>query len=644
MTAGGWAQRVGEVEGPVPFERVDLSALPADEQGPAVTARATELQASLDLEAGPLLRAALFDLGPDRSARLLLVIHHLAVDGVSWRILLEDLQAAYAQLAAGRGGAPAPQDHLLPPVGPPPGGARRARRRPWPSSPTGWRRPAPRRLPCRSTSPAPPMLQHPGQRPVGGGDPGADATRALLQDVPAAYRTRINDALLTALAQTFAAWTGERSLLVDLEGHGREAVVEGVDLSRTVGWFTSVFPVRLALPEGAAAGPGADPGDPGADLKAIKEQLRAVPRNGIGYGLLRYLSPAPALEALPAPQVSFNYLGQFDQAAPEDSPFRLASESAGPSAAPAGARSHILEINGSVVEGRLRLEWLYSAALHHRETVEALAQTFLRRLTALIEHCLSPQAGGFTPSDFPLAGLDQETVDALFGADREVEDVYPLTPMQQGLLFHTRLEPRSESYFLQLTWTLRGQLDEEAFRGAWQGLLDRHPILRTAFVWEGLPAPLQVVQRRVALPWERLDWRELPAAEQEARLEEYLAADRARGFDPAPAPPAAPGPDPPRPADLPVRLEHAPPPPGRLVDAAPAGRGLRGLPGPAPGSRRAGPTAPRAAPLPGVRRLAGGPGRGRHGGLLAAHPGRLRGPHAPPRRRRLTRDGHPRGP
>ncbi|HEX2517681.1 MAG TPA: condensation domain-containing protein, partial [Chloroflexota bacterium] len=440
--AGGWAQRVGEVEGPVPFERVDLSALPADEQGPAVTARATELQASLDLEAGPLLRAALFDLGPDRSARLLLVIHHLAVDGVSWRILLEDLQAAYARLARGEAvrlplktTSYRQWAHLL--EGHASEEETLAEQSYWLAATSAPASPLPIDLP------APPIFNTQGSARSVEVTLEPAATRALLQDVPAAYRTRINDALLTALAQTFAAWTGERSLLVDLEGHGREAVVEGVDLSRTVGWFTSVFPVRLALPEGAAAGPEGAPEDPGADLKAIKEQLRAVPRNGIGYGLLRYLSPAPALESVQAegrtpsdfglrtsdsaggqaPQVSFNYLGQFDQAAPEDSPFRLASESAGPSAAPAGARSHILEINGSVVEGRLRLEWLYSAALHHRETVEALAQTFLRRLTALIEHCLSPQAGGFTPSDFPLAGLDQETVDALFGADREVEDV-----------------------------------------------------------------------------------------------------------------------------------------------------------------------------------------------------------------------------
>jgi non-ribosomal peptide synthase protein (TIGR01720 family) len=233
-----------------------------------------------------------------------------------------------------------------------------------------------------------------------------EETQALLREVPQAYRTQINDVLLTALAQAFARWTGRDALLVGLEGHGREEIVAGVNLSRTVGWFTSLFPVLLDL--GEAQGPG-------EALKSVKEQLRQIPDRGVNYGVLRYLSGdarvAEVFQALPQLQVSFNYLGQLDQVLPKSSAFGLAPEPSGPHLSPRGVRPVLVEVNGHISRERLQMTWTYSENLHRRSTIEGLAQGFIQALRAIIEHCRSSEAGGYTPSDFPAAKLSQEELD-----------------------------------------------------------------------------------------------------------------------------------------------------------------------------------------------------------------------------------------
>jgi non-ribosomal peptide synthase protein (TIGR01720 family) len=227
--------------------------------------------------------------------------------------------------------------------------------------------------------------------------------------VPKAYHTQINDVLLTSVVQTFDQWTGTRCLLVNLEGHGREEILEAVDLSRTVGWFTTMFPVVLELQEADA---------PGEALKSVKEQLRRIPNRGIGYGLLRYIKGDAAitekLRSLPQADVSFNYLGQFEQMLSANSRFQIAKESSGPEHSHLGSRGHLLEVNALVTGGQLQLDWTYSSSLHQRATIENLAQGFLKALRSLIAHCQSPEAGGYTPSDFPLMQMSQDVLDTAF--------------------------------------------------------------------------------------------------------------------------------------------------------------------------------------------------------------------------------------
>ena len=524
--AAGWRQSNAPCEeAAATLLRVDLSELSERERERAVADAGAAIQASLDLSSGPLLRAALFEYGGAASARLLLVIHHLAVDGVSWRILLEDLQTAYEQLRRGTDAALPPRttpfkrwgERLSEQAG---SGGALAGDAYWLGEAERNRSSPPRRLPLDFAR---------GENAVSSArgvtvSLGVEETRALLQDVPRVYRTQINDVLLTALARSFARWTGDTSLLVNLEGHGREHPFADMDVTRTVGWFTALFPVRLALEEGASAG---------AALCAVKEQLRAVGDGGFGYGLLRYMcgERGAALKDAPRAEVCFNYLGQFDRLLSESALFRDAGEAPGATRSPRARRTHLLNVDGGIDGGRLSLRWTYSRNLHRRSTIERLARDFMAEVRAVVAHCLSPGAGGRTPSDFPLARLTQGQVDELARGGRRVEDAYPLSPMQEGLLLHALRAPGSEVYCEQMSFQLRGALDAAAFERAWQELFRRHAVLRTAFVWKGLDEPLQVVHESVRLPLDRLDWRGLAAGEQARRLADFGRADLARGFD-----------------------------------------------------------------------------------------------------------------
>ncbi|MEP7122426.1 MAG: non-ribosomal peptide synthase/polyketide synthase [Byssovorax sp.] len=405
----GDAQTFAAPGGAVPLDRVDLAGVAEGDRKAVIEKAAAEAQASLDLARGPVLRAVLFESGEGAPARLLLVIHHLAVDGVSWRILLDDLWTAYEQRCRGEAVALPPKTTSF---------------KRWAEKLTEY---------ARSEIVAEerefwldPVRQRAGRLPVDHRDGenlestmrvvsvslSAEETTQLLREVPEAYQTQINDILLAAFAQAFGDLTASDVVLIDLEGHGREELFEDVDLTRTVGWFTTVYPVVLDVDAQAGAG---------ATIKSVKEQLRAIPTRGLGHGALRYLREGDAisaeLAALPQAEVSFNYLGQLDQALPESSPFRWARESSGPTHSPRARRRYLLDFNGSVSKGVLTVRFLYSDAVHERESVERLAARYLDDLRGLIAHCLSPDAGGYTPSDFQQEELTQDVIDMLAGLD-----------------------------------------------------------------------------------------------------------------------------------------------------------------------------------------------------------------------------------
>jgi non-ribosomal peptide synthase protein (TIGR01720 family) len=262
-----------------------------------------------------------------------------------------------------------------------------------------------------------------------------------------------------------------------------------------------------------------------------------VAGRGSGYGVLGYLDGAETLRAQRTPEVVFNYLGQFDQVLAGSRLFGFAPESTGSWYGARTRRPHLLEVNALVLDGRLELRWSYSARAHRRETIERAAARYAAALRGVIAHCAAPGVGGYTPSDFPLAGLDQGALERVLGGRRDVEDVYPAVPMQR--LFLGAAAPTAESDdpgFEQWRFRLRGPVDAAALRAAWELVVSRHAILRTAFVIDDVPEPLQVVSRAAALPWAEHDWRGVSAEEQALRLAELLAADRAAGFAPDRAP------------------------------------------------------------------------------------------------------------
>jgi amino acid adenylation domain-containing protein/non-ribosomal peptide synthase protein (TIGR01720 family) len=339
---------------------------------------------------------------------------------------------------------------------------------------------------------------------------------------------QINDVLLTALAWTITQWTAQEHLLLDIESHGRQDLLEDVDVTRTVGWFTSVFPVSLELKERSL----------GRALKSIKEELRTVPHNGIGYGLL-YYSHGPGSEALrkaPHAEVCFNYLGQFDQTLSKSNLFQDGGEAPGPTRSLLSKRKYLLNVDGRIMDGQLSLVWTYSLNLHRQSTIEKLAYCFTEALRTLLRYCQSLDAAVFTPSDFPLASLNQQQIDVLISERPQIEDIYALSPMQEGMLFHSVRAPESEIYCEQMSFKLEGPLDIPRFERAWQRAVTRHSILRTAFVWKSLDEPVQIVSSEVTLPIEQLDWRSVPEDERTARLEKFRKADSSRGFDLSVAP------------------------------------------------------------------------------------------------------------
>jgi non-ribosomal peptide synthase protein (TIGR01720 family) len=361
---GGWRQHYAppDVEA-VPFSHEALDD--GDDPLAALYRRTAEVQASLDLTEGPLARLVVLTWADQ--ARLFLCIHHLVVDGVSWRFLLEDLELAYRHISAGE--APA-----LP--------AKTSSLKDWAerlgayaasdaaaSELAHWRGLEPIALPLDRPDGAN-RLEHQQERELRL-DPAQ--TEALLKQVPAAYDTRINDVLLTALALTLSDWTGRRDCLVDLEGHGRVALFDELDVSRTAGWFTTIFPVALRLPAEQ---------DPGGALLAVKAALAVVPNEGIGHGLHRHLRGEP----LAGGDILFNYFGQFDQET-EAGLFGFADERIGPAVAPQGPRSHGLDIKAVVTRGRFHLAWCFSRDCYDAATIEGLVAGYRRHLTALIDHC-----------------------------------------------------------------------------------------------------------------------------------------------------------------------------------------------------------------------------------------------------------------
>ncbi|TQF01225.1 amino acid adenylation domain-containing protein [Kitasatospora acidiphila] len=444
----------------------------------------------------------------------LLMVHHLVVDGVSWRILLPDL------LTAAQGGtlqsagtslrtwAHALQDEA----------DRRTDELPY------WQQ-----LLARPVTPLCDGALDPNRDTVATADHltltlPPETTAPLLTTLPALFHAEVNDVLLAALALAVNRWRDTScSVLVELEGHGREELSSrATDLSRTVGWFTTTYPVRLD--------PGT--GHPGQAIKAVKEQLRSVPDHGLGYGLLRHLGSTSReqLGNLPIPQLTFNYLGRLDTAAIQARP--VSDPNGG--LAPTTPLSRLLTLN-AITEDRgdgphLRATWTWATNLISPAEARELAELWFRALGELVEHGNQRDAGGFTPSDVPYATVTQAELDRLHST--ELAQILPPTPLQEGLYFHTRYDDAGpDVYTTQLTLELAGHLDPARLRDAFGALLARHPHLQAAFHQTSGGQLLQLIPRAVRLPWAEHDLTGRTEADQRTELDRLRTTERARRFD-----------------------------------------------------------------------------------------------------------------
>ncbi|EGO65810.1 non-ribosomal peptide synthetase [Acetonema longum] len=484
-----------------------------------MAAESGRLQRSMDLYNGPLVKAKLYQARD--GDHLFLVIHHLVVDGISWRILLQDLFQGYTQALSQeaitfadktdsfkewseRLAAYADSRELLQEV-PYWAGLEAIEVKPL----------------IKDQSVAVRSYREHNTVQVKLTE---EETATLLKRANAAYHTEINDLLLTALGLAVREWTGDARILINLEGHGREEIIRGVDVSRTVGWFTAQYPVILDM---------SGERELACRIKSVKESLRQIPNKGIGYGILKYLtSPGykAALQFNLQPEISFNYLGQFDGG---NDGFAIEELTAGDCVSPDMESPYAIDINGMVAQGRLTLNFTYSRDEYGAATIEAVAAGFRKHLIRVAEHCAARDYSEMTPSDFTFKHLTLDALaNALSGIDaRNVKDVYPLSPMQEGMLYHALLDNESAAYFEQTILSVEGSLDMRHIQESFNQLVARYDILRTVFVSEKVARPLQVVlrERRADIALE--DAAGLTGAAQMSFIEKYKTQDKMRGFD-----------------------------------------------------------------------------------------------------------------
>jgi non-ribosomal peptide synthase protein (TIGR01720 family) len=482
----------------------------------------------LNPAAGAMLRA----VWAEPTGQLALIVHHLAVDGVSWRILLEDLNIAWAQQQSGR------------PVTLPAGGtsfarwsallAERARRPEVVAQAEAWRRVAatPPPLPApRSATDTYETAEHLSVSL----DP--EITRMLLGAVPAAYHAGVQDILVVAFGLAINEFLGTGApLCIDVEGHGRdEDVGPRVDLSRTVGWFTAKYPVALRFGKPQWAKIVSGEAELGTLVKDAKEQLRALP-DGLTYGLLRYLNPEAGLDD-PDPVIGFNYLGRLGGTAElSDALWRLDEDSLPLTAATAAlpiALGHALELNAGTMETAngplLQANWTWAPSALQRGQVRRLSRLWCDALAGICAHVRNG-GGGLTPSDIAPARLSQQQIDELCRR-HPTADVLPLTPLQQGLLFHanTGRDPGDDVYAVQLDITVCGPLDPQRLREAVHTVLHRHPNLIARFC-DDFDEPVQIIPPEPAMAWRYLQL-DADDPDPDGRIGQLSAAERAAVCD-----------------------------------------------------------------------------------------------------------------
>lgn len=475
---------------------------------------ADKLQASISLSNGPLIRYGLFHFAAGYSW-LLIIIHHLITDGISWRILLEDLDKLVHQKRAGSFlTLPNKTDSFKL-------WSQKLRlyiqSESYLKGKAYWDRFAKREHQVIGA-------EFPNGRNIVeiqqemSFELDSILTADLLTRAHRSFGTKINDLLLTALALSIQGKYGIRSTYTYLESHGRETNAVDAEVSRTIGWFTNQYPVSLTLPEGNLA----------VIVKSIKEQLLEVPQKGFDYLVGSQFDSSFCLPT-EVPSIKFNYLGQFDSDILQKE-FELVQANKGQEVSSKHRREVALDIWGIVLSGALKMTVTYSAEQYSAEFITHFMKLYKANIEEIVRFCCEHDKQELTPSDLTYSQLKQETLTILEN-QFSVEDVYPLSSMQEGMLFHSLLHPSTTAYFEQKTVTLEGKVCVDSLRQSFELLIQKHDVFRTVFLHERQERPLQVVLRQKELDFIYADVRsEIALQGEQEFLDQYRAADRERPF------------------------------------------------------------------------------------------------------------------
>ncbi len=477
---------------------------------------------SLNIVDGPLANFLVFRAPQSGVLTLVAIVHHLVVDGVSWQILLEDIDAF---LAVGHIEA-----EVLQPTTP--FGI-------WPEALAAFAKTAD----CekefeywRSTSMA--SQNNTGNIPVDFEDTGdnlerdsithsvsfsSEDTDLLLRQVPSYFRASANEVLLAVLSKSLCTWAGCKQVTVDLEGHGRETLADGVDLTRSIGWFTTIFPFVLNSNANDAIE---------TVVQNVKSQLRMVPRKGIGYGLLRHGfvdQSGSGLHAESGADIIFNFLGDLDQITSSLQKFRFSEVPTGAWRDPGSSRSHLLEVNAFVQDGCLKVWWTHNKTKHAPETIARVGREFEEIATDLVRRSLGGKSAAYSPSDFPLAAIPQSDLETLGSALSDIENVYAVSPIQA---LHLSLADSSPETGIDLWYLkLHGALDVARLKLAWKSVFAQHELLRSSFAHRDVSKPYVLIHEDIDIPIDTQDWTKKSTMEIDRDLAALVKAQRSAGFD-----------------------------------------------------------------------------------------------------------------
>lgn len=509
----------------IELERITLEQDPSLPFAQRLENVATSLQSSLNMDDGSLVRAIYLEDPCTGNDRLLLVVHHLLIDGVSWRILVEDLMFYYQ----------APEQKAL----------KTASYDAWISS---WEEY------LESNDSTEEVTWYLDQHQQGGEkdelsfvDSDFENTREqeqsiefkldkllsekLVRQLPAKCNLSINEVLLTSLLLAYQEWADKNSMYLMMEGHGRENLPANTpDVSRTVGWFTSLYPVRLS---------GVESGELSDTFAQVKRHISAIPNQGVSFNWLRYQTTDNTLRNMAVPHMSFNYLGTFDVA--DEREISFASESSGVQTSFRQQRLYEIDFLGAMLDNQINFSIIFNQTRIAREKIQTLVDLWQSKMALIgqqIDALPRFSSQELTELKFFATEAHKDSTQRLLSrlANDDIRTAMPATSTQVGLMYESLVSDTEGMYVSQLVNQLRGELDEDAFKGAWQKIVERHSIYRTAFYVNDEGVYVQAVKEYVQVPWLSHDWTHLSTEQQEIQFDALVAQDAKTSFDITAAP------------------------------------------------------------------------------------------------------------